>query len=97
MAILGRYIDRQVVSRVGDDLSGVTVGTLPHSLPATTAELFICQLQSAAGLGVNSAISLLAVGSNQSLLTVGYRVSSAASAPTVSYVVIAGVLHSVIR
>ena len=97
MAILGRYIDRQTVSRVGDALFGTTLATLPHSLPATTAELFICQLQSAADIGTNSAVSLLALGSNQSLLTVGYRVSSSASTPTFSYVVLAGVLHSVIR
>jgi hypothetical protein len=97
VAILGTFIDKQTVSRAGDGLTGVTVGTLAHSLPATNPELFLPILRSAESVGVNSAVSLLAIGGNASLLTIGFRVSSAVSCPTLLYDVFAAVFYSSIR
>lgn len=97
MAILGTFVEKSTQSRAGDALSGVTVGTLAHSLPATNAEFFIPILRSTQEQLHNPGISVLGLGSNASLLTVGYRVSSTGSAPTIMYDVFAGVFHSIIR
>lgn len=101
MAILGTFIDRQVVSRAGDALGSnggaFTSSTLAHSLPATNAELFIPVLQSVQSVGIGGPVLPLAVGSNASLLTIGYAASTTASSPTISFVVLAGTFHSVIR
>ena len=100
MAILGTFVDRATISRAGDDLNGTTVGTLAHSLPATNAELFVPVMQSLqGGIQGRNFMSLLGVGSNASILTIGYSSGSitTASCPTVSFVVLAGVLHSIIR
>lgn len=97
MAILGTFVDRQSVSRAGDGLTGVTVGTLSHSLPATNPEAFLIQMRSIAALGHQPAIQPLAVGGNASILTNGFVVGSTASAPTVYYDAFAIVFHTVIR
>lgn len=97
MSILGTFVDKQTVSRAGDDLSGVTVGTLSHSLPATNPEMFLPILRSTQAQGHNPGVNVLGVAANASLLTIGYRVSSTASAPTLMFDVIAAVFHTVIR
>lgn len=97
MAILGTLVDKQTVSRAGDDLSGLTTGTLSHSLPATNPEMFLPVIRSIQAQGHNPHIAVLAVAANASLLSVGYRVSSTASCPTVMYDVFAAVFHTMIR
>lgn len=100
MAILGRYWDKQVASRVGDNLSGVTTGTLAHSLPATNPELFLPIFNSIAAVGGNNVPGtpqLLAVGGNASILTIGFIGGSAPSFPTIAFTVHAAVIHTYIR
>src|SRR3990167_8038067 len=98
MAILGTFVDIQTVSRVGDDLTGLTVGTLFHSLPATTPEAVMLQLRSvqAVGLGGVNPMPLYVAG-NQSMLSIGFNVPSNVSCPTVMYDRYAMVFHSQIR
>lgn len=96
MAIIGNLWDRTLSTRAGDALSGVTLTTLAHSLPATNPHIFIVAMRSIEGVGVNSALVMFGLRGNASLNTVGFRTSSAASAPTVEYEGIAAVLHSII-
>lgn len=97
MAILGRYIDKQTVSRAGDALSGVTLGTAPHSLPATNPEMVLPILRSTQEQGHGPSAQILGLGGNASILTVGYRISSTASCPVLMYDLFAQVFHSYIR
>ncbi len=98
MAILGTYIDKTTVSRVGDGLFGVTLAhTLAHSLPATNPEMVLPILRSVAQIGAQPSIALLGLGGNASILTVGYAVGSTASCPTLMFDVFAQVFHSIIR
>lgn len=97
MAILGTYIEKQTISRAGDALSGVTVATLAHSLPATNPEFILINLRSTQEQGHVPGVNVLGLGGNASILTVGYRVSSTASAPVLMYDIFAGIFHSIIR
>lgn len=100
MAILGRLIDKQTVSRAGDDLAGVTLAALNHSLPATNPEMvlpILRSVQAVGGNGSNGLPALLGLGGNASQITVGYAMASAVSCPTVMYDVYAAVLHTIIR
>lgn len=100
MAILGTLIDKQTVSRVGDGLTGITLTTLAHSIPATAPEAIVPvvrSIQAVGGNGVQAFPILLAVGANASLLTVGYAMGSAISCATIMYDVYAFTFHSIIR
>lgn len=101
MAILTKWIDIQTISRAGDALGSnggaFTSSTLSHSLPATSAEVYIPILQSVQSIGIGAPVLPLAVGSNSSLLTIGYAATTTASSPTISFVVIAGTLLSPVR
>lgn len=99
MAILGTYVDRTTVSRAGDALAGVTLATLSHSLPATNPEMVLPILRSVEDLaGSQAPISLLGLGGNASIATIGYAAASvAASCPTVMFNVYSTVFYSLIR
>ena len=104
MALLGYYIDQVTVSRAGDDLSGLTLTTLAHSLPLITVpasgagpDATILQMRSMQAQGHNPPVNLLALGANASLLTIGYRVASTASCPTFMFRATSIVYHSSIR
>ena len=97
MAILGTLIDKQTISRAGDALSGVTVGTLSHSIPATNPEMFLPILRSSQEQGHIPAIQPMGLGGNASILTIGFRVGSTASCPTILYDAFAVVFYSTIR
>ena len=102
MAILGTFIDKQTISRAGDALGsvgagGVTTTTLNHSLPATTPELFLPVLKSMQAVSIGQHVLPLAVGANQSLLTIGFHSNSTASTPTILLDVFAAVFYSMIR
>ncbi len=97
MAIFGSLFDRTLQSRAGDDLSGVTLTTVPHSLPATNPEILLTQLRSVAEIGHQPAVVMMGLRGNASLNTVGFAVSSTGSCPTVEYEVISAVLHTMIR
>lgn len=96
MAILSTYIDKTTVSRVGDDLKGVTVGTLSHSL-ATNPDTVLCNVRSIAAIGVQPSVSLLGLGANASIATIGYAIGSTASCPTVMFDVFSIYFQSKIR
>lgn len=100
MAILGTLIDKQTVSRAGDGLTGVTLTTLSHSIPATNPDTVIPVLRSVQAVGGNGANALpvlLGHGANASLLTVGFAMPSAVSCATILYDVVAFSFHSIIR
>lgn len=96
MAILGKLIERQLVSRAGDDLSGVTLATLAHSLE-TNPETVLVQHRSIQEVGHQPNPQLLGVGGNASIATIGYAVPSTASCPTVYFEALAIYWHSTVR
>lgn len=97
MSIFGTFVDRQLGTRAGDGVSGIALTTMAHSLPATNPEIFIGVMRSVQGIGVQSAVGLLALRGNASLNTIGFAISSSASTPTIEFEGIAAVLHSIIR
>lgn len=97
MAIFGTLFDRTLGTRAGDDLRGVTLAALAHSLPATNPEIMIPVLRSVAAIGHQPAVSLLGIRGNASQNTIGFVVASTASCPTLEYEVVSATLHSIIR
>jgi len=100
MSILGTLIDKTTISRAGDDLKGVTVATLAHSLPHTNPEIGIAAVKSIAAMGANGSNGLPAVfvlGGNASIATLGYAMASCVSCPTVCADIVLIVPHSTIR
>lgn len=97
MAILGTFVDKTTISRAGDDLSGVTVATLSHSLPATNPDMLLPILRSTQAQGHNPGVSLLGLGANASISTIGFRISSTASCPVLLLDVFAVTFFSMIR
>ena len=92
MTILGTFIDR----RVGQTLTGVTLTTVPHSLPATNPELSAVQLRST--LTATAPGEVYVVGGNASLLTVGLNAASVSLGSNMSYFdIYSFVFHSIIR
>lgn len=79
MAILGTLIDKAASTT----LTGVTLTTLPHSLPATNPELMAIQLRSANT--ATAAGNLVAVGGNASILTVGLQAASVSLGSNLSF------------
>lgn len=79
MAILSTFIDRLQ----GATLSGVTLRTFPHSLPATNPELVALQMRSVVSATAHGA--LYAVGGNASLLTVGLEAASVAAGSNLAF------------
>lgn len=96
MAIIGTFWDRNLASRAGDALSGVTQGSIAHSLPATSPQVIFFTMRSVQAIGHQPAVVGMAIRGNQSLNTVGYAVSSTASCPTIEYEVTSAILHSII-
>lgn len=90
----GTLWDRQTISRAGDDLTGVTLAAIAHSLPATNAQVLVVQMISKAALGHNPAVQLLGQRGNASQNTVGYAVASTASCPTVAFDAYCALLHT---
>lgn len=99
MAILGTYVDRTTVSRAGDALRGVTMATLSHSLPATNPEMVLPILRSMQVLASGrNQVSLLGLGGNASIATIGYASGGgAASCPVVMFDVFSTVFYTLIR
>lgn len=102
MALLGILIDKQTLSRVGDAVTGVSLLTYNHSLPATNPELLLPIARSiqgvqATGGSTNGVPVLCGLGGNASISTVAYVVPSVASAPTIMFDLYAIVFHSQIR
>lgn len=100
MAILGTLVDKKTLSRVGDDLKGVTTATTAHSLPATNPEMLLPIVRSyeeMGGWGTNGLPEVLGLGGNASISTVGYAMASCVSCPTIMFDVFAIVFHSVMR
>lgn len=92
MAIVGTYIDK----RSGQTLTGVTLTTAPHSLPATNPELMAVQLKST--VTATAPADVLALGGNASLLTIGLNAASVSLGSNLAYFdVYSFVFHSVIR
>lgn len=97
MAILGTYIDRALNTRAGDDLAGVTLTTLAHSL-ATAPDAVIPVLRSIAGVGdLNVFPKLLALRGNGSLNTIGFAAPTGVSTATIDFEVLSFTFHSKIR
>ena len=99
MAILGTYVDRATSTRAGDNLNGVTMTTLAHSL-ATNPDAVIPVLRSVEGLAATSLRPipvLFAMRGNGSLNTVGFAVPTSQSAPTLEYEVVSFTFHSTMR
>lgn len=92
MTIVGTLIDRLA----GRTLTGVTLTTAPHSLPATNPELMSVQLRSS--LTATAPGEVLAVGGNASLLTIGLNAASVAAGSNMAFFdIYSWVFHSVIR
>jgi len=92
MTIVGTLIDK----RAGQTLTGVTLTTAPHSLPATNPELMAVQLRSS--LTATAPADLLMVGGNASLLTIGLNAASVSLGSNMDYFdIYSMVFHSVIR
>lgn len=97
MAILGTYVDRALSTRAGDNLVGVTLTTLAHSL-ATSPDAVIPVLRSVQDIGDNNPNpKIMALRGNGSLNTIGFAVPTTRSAPTVEYEVVSFTFHSVVR
>lgn len=97
MAILGTYVDRALSTRAGDNLVGVTLTTLAHSL-ATQPDAVIPVLRSVQDiLDTNPHPKLMALRGNGSLNTIGFAVPTTRSAPTVEYEVLSFTFHSIVR
>lgn len=97
MSILTKWIDVYTASRAGDDLKGVTLATVQHSLPATSGDVQIPYLRSVQGIGHQPGVNVFAVGANSSIATVGWAVGSTASCPAVYYTLVSAMFHSIIR
>jgi len=92
MTILGTFIDRLQ----GQTMTGVTLRTFPHSLPATSPELMAVQLRSS--LTATAPGEIIAVGGNASLLTVGLNAASVSLGSNMAFFdIYSFVFHSVIR
>lgn len=96
MALLSKLIDVQTVSRAGDNLTGVTLSTLFHSL-TTTPQAVMMQLRSVQAIGAQANPSLLWPGANGSVVSIAYAQPSAASAPTIMYDAYVIRFHSLIQ
>lgn len=70
MAIIRTWIDRLE----GRTLTGVTLTTAPHSLPATSPQAMFAQLRSS--ITATAPGDLLLVGGNASILTIGLNAAS---------------------
>lgn len=79
MAIIGTWIDRLA----GRTLTGVTLTTAPHSLPATNPQAMFAQLRST--VTATAPADLLLVGGNASLLTIGLNASSVSLGSNMSF------------
>lgn len=91
MAIIGVYIDRTANAT----LSGVTLTTYPHSL-GTTPDMVLPVLKSANT--ATSAGSVIAIGGNASLSTVGLQAASiSAGSNLVVMDIYSWFFHSIIR
>lgn len=98
MAIFGSLWDRTLQTRAADGLRGVTLTTVPHSLPATNPEILVPVLRSVQEFAYPVNVGLLGLRGNASLNTVGFAPApSAATCPTVEYEVISAVLHTIIK
>ena len=97
MAIFGTLFDRTLASRAGDALTGITLTTLAHSLPATNPEIMIPVMRSVQAIGFQPHVTLLGLRGNASLNTIGFVVASTASCPALEYEVVSAVLHSIVR
>lgn len=92
MAILGTLIDRLQ----GQTLTGVTLTTFPHSLPATNPEHVSIQQRSA--LSATAPGAIVAIGGNASLLTIGLQAASVSlGSNAVFFDAFSYVYHSIIR
>ena len=99
MAILGTYVDRATSTRGIDDLQGVTMTTLAHSL-ATNPDAVIPLLRSIQNVGALAnfpPIQIFAQRGNGSLNTVGFAVPTGGTSPTVEYEVMSFTFHSKMR
>lgn len=96
MAILGTYVDRALNTRAGDNLSGVTMTTLAHSL-ATNPDSVVPVLRSVQGIDMNQAPGLIGLRGNGSLNTIGFAVPTTRSAPTIEFEVLSFTWHSTVR
>lgn len=91
MSILGTLTDRLA----GATLSGVTLTTFPHSLPATNPQFMGVQLRSA--LSATAPGAIVAVGGNASLLTVGLQAASVSlGSNLVFFDIYSNIYHSII-
>lgn len=95
MALLAKLIDVQSMTRAGDDLKGVTLSTLFHSL-VTTPQAIILQMRSIAAIGVQPNPALIWPGANGSVVSIGFAVPSTSSAPTFMFDAYVMRFHSLI-
>lgn len=101
MSILGKWVDIQTWTRAADALAGVTMTTVPHSLPGTSGDAQIPWLRSIGQAAANQGVDntrIFCPGANASLSTIGF----ASGASTVTTPVLAGsiisiMFHTVIR
>lgn len=96
MPILGHLMDRQIVTRAADNLVGVTMSTLNHSLPATNPQSILLNLRSVEEIDIQGNPALFAQG-NASLITIGYAAPSSATCPTVEFEALGVVWHSLVQ
>jgi hypothetical protein len=96
MAILGYLIDKSTQSRVGDALTGLTLATIPSSLPSTPTQVLPI-MRSVQAIGHNPPVTLLGFGGNQSIGTIGFLSASTASCPTILFDVYQTIFHSIVR
>lgn len=92
----GTLWDRQVISRAGDGLTGITQAAIAHSLPATNPQVLFMQLRSVQAVGHGPAVMLLGQRGNASQNTAGYMIASTASCPTIEYDAVCAILHTLI-
>jgi len=92
MAILGTLVDKLT----GATLSGVTLRTFPHSLPATNPEYVAIQVRSVESATAHG--EMYAIGGNASLLTIGLAAASVALGSNLAFFdAYSVVFHSIIR
>ena len=93
----GTLWDRQVITRVGDGLRGLTMAAIAHSLPATNPQVLFMQLRSVAVIADHTPpMMLLGQRGNASQNTVGYMIASTGSCPLIEYDAICAILHTLI-
>lgn len=97
MALLGILIDKQTMSRAGDAVTGISLLTYSHSLPATNPEMLLPVVRSIQAVAVNLGPDVMGLGGNASISTVAFLAASAVSVPTVMFDLYAMVFHSIIR